>query len=469
MKKTAIVYGEYCGTTRKAIELLTQFLLDETGEYPACHKAEGFVPREGVRYLYVGTASNNPLVGEKTDKVLTHPEEYYIRVKEDEVLIQGSDEGGMLYGCVDFYCKYLLPMSTNHDHLKPYFENLFADTLPDFSLVSHPDVKDRGIWTWGHVIFDYKGFIDNMVKCKMNTLIVWDDFPPVNAREMTDYAHLCNVKVIWGYAWLWDTDFSKITREYIDSNVDSIVALYEEKYKDLGGDGIYFQSFTELNSEYVNGLLIAEAVTDFVNLVSGRILEKYPELELQFGLHSMSVKEKLPYIQKVDKRVRITWEDCGAFPFAYRPNELEGFGEMVEFTKKITNLRSTQEQTDKFGVVLKGLTSLDWSLFEHQQGPFVLGTCSERFLDKNVRRKEKIWKYVQAYWLANADRALEVIRSLQQDKAGELCITALVEDGLFEKKMYFPVALYAEMLWNTGADLKVLMAETAQRDWVDFA
>lgn len=41
--------------------------------------------------------------------------------------------------------------------------------LPDFELNSRPAVKNRGIWTWGHVIYDYRSFIDNMVMLKLNT------------------------------------------------------------------------------------------------------------------------------------------------------------------------------------------------------------------------------------------------------------------------------------------------------------
>lgn len=471
MKKTAIVYGSYTGVTVKAVELLTEILLDSTGEYPACISAAEFERKENVRYIFVGTKENNDLISQMSELTFSEAEEYVIRVQDDEVLIEGADEGGMLYGCVDFYCKYV--MLQENTHISPgYFRNLFADRLPDFTYRSHPDVKDRGIWTWGHVIYNYKSFIDNMVKCKMNTLIVWDDFVPVNAAEMVRYAHLCNVKVIWGYSWLWDTSFGGITREVIEESIDKIADLYEEKYAHLGGDGIYFQSFTELGTDTLNGMLIAEAVTDFVNRVSGMILDRHPDLEIQFGLHATSVREKLEYISKVDPRVRITWEDCGAFPFHYVPEFPKGFEDFegtLAFAAKLTNLRTADGVQERFGVVLKGFTCLDWRYFEHQQGRFVLGVSSEQMQEKNVRRKEKIWKYVQAHWLSNADKAFEVIRCMQKSTGGELCITALVEDGMFENRLYFPVALYAEMLWDSQGELKQMMTEVAQRSWVSFA
>lgn len=89
-------------------------------------------------------------------------------------------------------------------------------------------------------------------------------------------------------------------------------------------------------------------------------------------------------------------------------------------------------------------------------------------MEKNVRRKERIWKYIQAYWLSNADKAYEMIRSMQADKDGNLCITALVEDGMFESHAYFPVALYGEMLWDCEADLTKITTDIALRNWVEF-
>ena len=54
-------------------------------------------------------------------------------------------------------------------------------------------------------------------------------------------------------------------------------------------------------------------------------------------------------------------------------------------------------------------------------------------------------------------------------KGGDLDITALVEDGMFEENIMYPVALYSEMLWNCNGDIKELMREVAQRSYVSFA
>ena len=57
-----------------------------------------------------------------------------------------------------------------------------------------------------------------------------------------------------------------------------------------------------------------------------------------------------------------------------------------------------------------------------------------------------MWRFVQAYWLANADKAQEMIRAMCRVKNGELSLLALVEDGVFEDNIMYPVALFAEML-----------------------
>ena len=47
-------------------------------------------------------------------------------------------------------------------------------------------------------------------------------------------------------------------------------------------------------------------------------------------------------------------------------------------------------------------------------------------------------------------------------------VTALIEDGMLEKQIMFPAALYGEMLWDPNQDLKELMADVAQRNYVHF-
>ena len=469
MKKIAVVHGEWSSDVmRRAFALLSEFILDYTFEYPVgfdCDKAENLdVLLENYHPIYIGTKQNNSYIRNNSDFCLQHPEEYGINVSNGKIIVEGFDDRGVLYGCIDLYNKYFITQEYPHngEYVLPIEKWRFAD----YRYSSYPSVKERGIWTWGHVIYDWRGFIDNMVKLKMNTLTVWNDYPPVNAREMVDYAHSCGIKVIWGFPWLWDTDCKKIPFDRLCEYSEGIFRGYDEEYRDLPIDGIYFQTVTEFGEETVGGITVAEAVTAFVNHTAAYFYEKYPNLEIQFGLHAECVKNKLEYIEKVDKRIKIVWENCGAFPFAYMPNKLDNFTETVDFVKRITTLRGENE---RFGAVTKGLTKLDWSAFEHLGGPIWTGVSSKWMKENRIIRKRKIWRYLQAYWLTNSDKALEMVRIMANHTRGNTTITALVEDGMFEENIYFPVALFSEMLWNADGDIKSIINEVALRSYVEFA
>ena len=465
MKKFAIIYG--ClrsGIQRKAVEMLSRFLLDETMEYPECFAYDAAADYSAYRCIYIGTRQDNPYIAQRCDASLGKPQQYRILVKDETAMIEGFDDHGVLYGCVDFYNKYIIHFEFLQRNGR--CDNFLAKSLPDYEYTSAPAVSDRGIWTWGHVIYDFRSFIDNMVLLKMNTIIIWNDFVPVNAREMIEYAHSCGIRIIWGYAWLWGTPFDSITKERIDAAPEAILEKFEREYAALGADGLYFQSFTELKEEYIGDIFIPQAVTDFVNKTAAMIYEKYPDLELQFGLHATSVKDRLNYIDKVNPKIRIVWEDCGAFPFAYSPRQVEDFDKTTAFIQKAARLRGPD---DKFGVVTKGFTTLSWPDFVHMNGSVFMGTSSDWMKRNRVIRKEKHWKFLQAFWLTNAGAAFEMIRTMASGKEGDLYITALVEDGMFEENIMYPVALYAQMLWDCGEDLNEMMSEVALRRYVTFA
>ena len=83
----------------------------------------------------------------------------------------------------------------SHDlHLREAF-----DALPEFSRTEAPVIENRGVWTWGYVIYDYRRFFDNMARLKMNRLAVWNDVPPINCRQFIPYAHSRGIKVILGF------------------------------------------------------------------------------------------------------------------------------------------------------------------------------------------------------------------------------------------------------------------------------
>ena len=284
---------------------------------------------------------------------------------------------------------------------------------------------------------------------------------------MIEYAHNANVKIILGYPWGWDNGIENFKLSMLLKDFrEKVVEEYKRDFAHLNIDGIYFQTVTETGHEEIDGVLIAEAVTEFVNRTADDIFKITPDLELQFGLHATSVNKRLPYIQKVDPRIRIVWENCGTFPFGYIPkHHIERHEQTCEFVRQIAGLRGENE---RFGVVTKAFTKLDWSAFEHQRGSYYMGVSTEPIQQNRVTRKYEIWKYVQAYWLTYADKAYEIIRIMKDVTGGDMYCTALVEDGMFEKELMFIVALYGEMIWNTDGDIKEMITEVALRRDVKF-
>lgn len=466
MKKIYIIHGELeKPLQKKAVEVLSKLLLDYSFEYPACFHYSKTVDCEDAIHIYIGTKKNNPIIKQLSVASLSYEEEYCIKVKDSSVYIEGFDDSGVLYGCIDFYNKYLLKLEYPHDAWR-FAVNPFDKPLPDFELISRPSVKNRGIWTWGHVIYDYRGFIDNMVMLKMNCITIWNDFAPVNAREIINYAHDCGIKVYWGYSWGWENGCKHTTLEDLLNTSDDIIEKFENEYATLDVDGIYFQSCTELNTEKIGDKIIAEAVCELVNKTALKLFDKYPDLELQFGLHATSVKNRLDVIRNVDKRIRIVWEDCGSFPFSCIPKDVEDFEKTKDFVNRIANLRGDD---DKFGVVTKGIVKLNWFAFEHLKGAAFVGTSSKFMKHNRVVRKNKIWKYIQAYWIAYAPKAHEMVKTLSEIKNGDLYITPLVEDGMFEENIMYPIALFSEMMWDCNSDVSEMMSDVALRGYVDFA
>lgn len=447
---------------RRAIAHLSELLLPIGGDYPICIKENETIP-EGYTKIFLGTRESNSAVRRRSSEPLTHAEEYRIEVKNGEITVEGYDFGGVLYGAIDLYNRYLLPMKYVNAVTESY--SRFDEPLSDFSLTSHPSVRERGIWTWGHVIYDYRGFIDNMVKLKMNSIIIWNDHIPFNMSEIIDYAHSSAVSVILGYSWGWDQRCKELSLSSLDNKSGEIFEKFEREYKDLPIDGIYFQTITELEEEYIEGVLVADAVTDFVNKTAALFYEKYPDLLIEFGLHATSVKNRLDFITKVDKRLRIVWEDFGAMPFAYNATDIRNFEETKELCVKCSTLRG---ECDNFGVVTKSVCCLDWKAFVHPSGPQNIGVSTKALKQSRMKRKERVLRSATAGWILNGDKALETVSALVSAKGGDFSANALVEDGVFGERIPYSVALFAEILWRCCDSYPDIVKTVSLLDYVEF-
>ena len=342
-----IVYGTYAGLEKKAVDIVSETLGDFTPVPAAAVAGRDLddTARAADSLVVVGTRESNPLLRELAEQRFYEPgddaEGYTLRIAPSPyneemqiVVIAGNDAAGALYGALDFKAFIVPAARQTHNHLHYRRQLFMGEALPETIRMSAPAVRHRGFWTWGHVIYDVRRYIDHMMRLKLNTLIVWNEFVPLNIREITDYAHECGIRLILGCTWGWNDWFDISDEAELRAREDAICKTYETEYAGLGVDGIYFQSFTETSDETLHGRVIGEAVTRFVNRVSARLWSRHPDLNLLFGLHATSVSRQLRYIRQVDPRITIVWEDCGAFPFSYVPSDLRRFEETEAFVRK---------------------------------------------------------------------------------------------------------------------------------------
>lgn len=465
-----VVYDRYSGLTKKALEMINATVSDYYRDFLPFVSADKLSVEElnNNSLILVGQKDSNDYIAKAIDCGAVAPAEkpqgYSIAVtdsvwnsEKQMIVICGYDESGVLYGAVDFINKYcgsiLYKTPFGGDMMNSnYFERAFQVRLKEWKSVEAPSVANRGIWSWGHVIYDYRRFFDNMIRLKLNEAVIWNNYIPVNAADVVEYAHSLGIKVIWGYAWGWDTDCTTATgldEKSLNELRDKVIAKYETEYAHIGGDGIYFQSFTELNVDHIGDKLIAETVVNFVNDVAARLLAKYPTLKIQFGLHANSVKKHLDFIKRVDPRIMIVWENCGGFPFY---GDFGDYGderdagnqyETLAFMREISVLRG---KNDSFGMIFKGMLALDWGHFVHPPKNIILGERSDLFIRKRAEEKNKIWKLRQTNWIRYAERVREIVECCA-DKH-DLNVQGLVEDGLLENAITLPVAIYAETLWD---------------------
>ncbi len=465
--KWRVVYGSAQGPEGFALAEICGRLAFELDENIPCVKGSDFTvedPEQNI--LLMGTPESNPLISPYISEIPAVSQGYLIKTVENAELskatvlvVAGFDASGSLYGVMDFIHRYADGLA-NPDSYRERKPRPFIDPLPEISLASYPKISKRGIWTWGRCIYDYRGFFDNMARTKMNTAVIWNDVPPVNGTEIVRYAHSRGVKIVWGFSWGWSVDAAAdiASEASLEEWKARIVSEYENVWAPLGGDGIYFQTATECDERVVNGLPLAAHVVKWVNGIAGAMYEKFPDLDIEFGLHATSVKTSTEYLAAVDPRLTVTWEDGGAFPFSYHANDTENFEETLELTDKMLALRGDAE---KAGFVLKGIRSLFWPEFRYARDSFVLGQASEEFIQKKLAQVKNDIRTEQAGWLANLGNLTQVAKRLAASGKVSGSVTVLCEDGCFERARWIPCILFGDALWSPETSTGELIKNAA--------
>lgn len=473
-----IIYKRFDGFSRRAVEFLSRelgkFLLRETDLYKIfvlpCKKECEETEKIQKNAVIVGLWDESQTVRRFIQKDELNGNDYLVKVvvnPDDEdgrlVIITAKAEKDLFYGAVAFVDNYTSACAPIHGGLRiPQWR--FDYKMPEYTLGERAKIQTRSVFTWGHPINDYRAYIRDLARLKLNQVIIWNDYMPVNADDIVAYAHSYGLEVIWGYSWGWNEGgkLTELSDGLLQKLKEKALAEYENHYKNTHCDGIYFQSFTEMSKEYIGDKLIARAVTDFVNDTANEFFKRYPKMKIQFGLHATSVKNHLDELAHVDKRVEILWEDCGAFPYNYTPivRDEKQFEDTLELTKKIIALRGDAP----LGLVVKGFMTLDWEMFVHQSGPFIMGENDGFLLERDAKMRKPIWQVFNAGWTAYGEYALRLIREAYTLTNGKINICMA---GAFDGEIALAQALCAEMAFDpTACEFKELLHKVSSRQAV---
>jgi hypothetical protein len=477
-----LIYGNYSGEEKFALDEL-QKMIQRYVPYVVeiRHSVEEL--DQDANHILVGTAVNNPQIAERAQRgalaAPTKPQGYSIVCSKSplnserrSVVIAGADSAGVLYGVVDFNKRLA---GVTPDDPKEMRQTL--DNLAEFSLQDAPLIENRGIWSWGFVIYDYRRFLDNMARLRMNRLLFGNDVPPVNCQEIIDYAHSRGIKVVLGFSWGWGYDpntfdpTSQADRQVVK---DEVLCQIAEYFQHLGMDAIYFQSFTETRSQEIGGKPIALLARDWVNDIAAAVLNRYPEMKIEWGLHASSILAKYKYLESLDPRVVIVWEDAGVIPYSYDPvtagnaNEFPAMLNSPAATREYSKQLATFREHSEFAMVAKGWISMRWRTeFEHH-GPFILGERAPGFIRNRSRERQPRWDFVNNLWLQNYPEALRFYQQVRNCTSSNMTVLALIEDGLFEEKIRLSAALFAEMTWNPRRSGKDVLEQAANPYYVEI-
>ena len=464
-----VVYGTAEGPEGRALELLTSEVgsvyVRDPGVYTLhvlpCERAGTSTVPKMTNAFVIGTLQSNAELAKLLKPGDVPKGGYLVRTMKtsagQRVVIAGDTPAAVIWAVGDFVDDGLNALAVKKwDGIRSRAEIFQKPSLGMYESRRAPKTRTRSVFTWAHVIDDYRTYFRNLARLRFNEVILWNNCPPINAREVSAYARSWGISVLWGYAWGWSTNCNRVDFEHLDRLEDDIVREWREVWHPLGGDGIYFQSFTELAKETINGHSIAESVVGIVNRVTKRIRAESQQERIVFGLHATSVENRLDIIDMTDPSVEILWEDCGGFPY--------NVGRKFDPAAHLRLTDRILAQNREIGLVLKGMLMQDWTQFAYQAGPYMLGCASKATQAEDARTVEGLWTPYCEDWEARGKVAYDLVRHIQAarpDRPAALN-AALNANG----DVRFPFALVAEMFWNADEPYETLVRRVRARGWI---
>ena len=453
-----VVYSSAEGPEGRALEVLTERLgayllreghlsttfvlpLEKVGGEPVATKRDMIV---------VGIPSENAVLKSLLGKTAVPKGGYAIKTfnakGRNVVLLAGDTPSAVLWAAFDFLDVVAPDLERRlANHAGRYAGTLFrAKTVPAFECVREPETPVRSIFSWGHVVDDCNTLFRSMARARFNRAILWNDQYVVNAREVVDMAHSWGVQVYWGCSWGWTLSGKNPKNFDLKKVADEIVEEWRTKWRHMGGDGIYLQSFTETSNATIGGRPIPEAAAELVNEVARRIRAEAPGLDIVFGLHSNSMKRKgaAEAIAKVDPSIEILWENCGGFPFWECDLNGRGGADVALCDRALAN-------NNLVGFAWKAQIRMDWANYVPPAGPFLLGCAGKKVLARDTDVTEARLASYDEEWIARGRSAWELIRHLRSGGKAPREFNAVVEQV---SPYAFATQCQAELFWSSKDD-----------------
>ncbi len=333
------------------------------------------------------------------------------------------------------------------EKLEPAHLRQALDSLGDGSLHEAPVVPERGLWSWGYVIYDYQRFLDNMARLRLNRLTIWNDVPPVNCREVIAYAHSRGVRLCLGFPWGWGMDYNLADPADRQKIQDQVVEHYVRHIQPQEPDGIYFQTLTEHHQLELGGRSVAALTCELVNRTAAALSSS--------RLAWTSASDCMPLRSARTTASFWTWTRasplsgkmpgrCPSPTFPALEQDGISFDETLAYACELASFR----QGTTFAMIAKGWTTLDWPHeFEHHE-TYSLGLHGRGYTRRRLELIRPRWERVNALWLQHFRQAQSFYQALLQASTSKLSVLGLVEDGLFEEAIRPSVALFAETLWD---------------------
>ncbi|MDY7011163.1 MAG: hypothetical protein SVV80_10490 [Planctomycetota bacterium] len=148
----------------------------------------------------------------------------------------------------------------------------------------------------------------------------------------------------------------------------------------------------------------------------------------------------------------------GSFPYAYDVTGLDKLDDALDYTGRLARLRKPNEN---LGLTFKGMIQLDWDTFEPQLGPFIMGRADRDFIRRRTDLVQPRWRQAEIGWRKHFPAVCRTIKTALAARPKRLTITGLVEDGMWEERMFLPSCLLAEAMWNPNERPESIIAKVA--------